>query len=258
MEKTMNWMLAAIFICGLSAMMACSSHDLPVTPEPPVTDDVRLTNITQLYNNSLISKATADYTWEDGLLKQMHAVSEMGIFGKTETFENYIYDGGDCVEYNNSKNKHQYFTYANGRMTSAVEMDGDFMTMRVNINGYTDDGHISKMKLEGFHTDGSQDVIEYTLTWKDGDLVSALVHQVESAAEDEVFTFDYDDYPSAYTGIPLAQCIFSVSSIAMRNSRHNCISEDEQYEYDNGRMVSKVNKSGNITYYTYSDGTGSR
>ena len=42
MRKLMNWMLAAILICGANMMISCSSNDLPVEPKPQLPDQASM------------------------------------------------------------------------------------------------------------------------------------------------------------------------------------------------------------------------
>lgn len=42
MRKLMNWMLAAILICGANMMISCSNNDLPVEPKPQLPDQASM------------------------------------------------------------------------------------------------------------------------------------------------------------------------------------------------------------------------
>lgn len=42
MRKLMNWMLAAILICGANMMISCSKNDLPVDPKPTLPDQASM------------------------------------------------------------------------------------------------------------------------------------------------------------------------------------------------------------------------
>lgn len=263
-----NWVLVATFICGSAVFTACTndSEDNPVTPAPPAADDVRMTNLFILSLNpqgDTLSTTTEDLIWEDGLLKHTQVQIVLKMAGRTITTsgqEEFFYDGKDCTEIIGNI-FHSYFTYENGRITSAIERDveDNSMSRRITITDYTDDGHVSRMKSEFFHEDGSQVVREYALTWENGDMVMLVIHPVEPAGEDETYEYEYDNFPSVYTGYPLAQCIWSPDEIAYRNSKHNLKSNDEGYIYKNGLLVSYATVSGSsVSFITYSDGTSGR
>lgn len=85
------------------------------------------------------------------------------------------------------------------------------------------------------------------------------MHIVEKDTAAYSRTFTYDNYPSAYTGYPVATGINDVDYMAMHCSKHNQIGSDYTPTYENGRLVSLVKDDGSDkTYFTYDDGTGQR
>ncbi len=73
MQKFMNWMLAAILICGASVFTSCSNSDDPVTP--PVTDK-KCTCVQVFYG---ITSPKTNYTFFEGkfALKSGNEVKEI-------------------------------------------------------------------------------------------------------------------------------------------------------------------------------------
>lgn len=170
----------------------------------------------------------------------------------------YIYNGTDCVEqhYTSSGNKiDMYYTYSNGRMTSAVELKNNDTVIKVNIHSYTADGYIRSLTFEDIQ---KGIVADYEFTWENGDLTSLLKHPVQPTGEDVSQNFNYDNYPNANTGIPVADAIFSPETMGGSISKHNQMIGDDESGYKNGRLVTATRTTPNetvVTCYTYSDGT---
>ena len=98
--------------------------------------------------------------------------------------------------------------------------------------------------------------LSYDLTWKDGDLVKFTIHAIEPAGKDVTVEKNFDSYPSAFMGYPLAQSfIDGPDGMAERASKHNRITTADEYIYDKGRLT--VHKTiNNAVYFSYTDGTG--
>lgn len=100
---------------------------------------------------------------------------------------------------------------------------------------------------------------KHHFTWQNGDLVKAVTEYVSEGTAAYSRTFTYDNYPSAYTGYPVATGINDVDYMVMHCSKHNQIGSDYTPTYENGRLVSLVKDDGSDkTYFTYDDGTGQR
>lgn len=260
MKNGIIWLQTAPLISCIWLLTACTMEDIPVKPDDSVSDDVRLTQIyTEVYYPStgmLVTSTTVDLVWENGLLKNQNSTTYSPLTGKTTDLgENtYVYNGNDCIEkhyISPNQNVNEYFTYANGRMTSAVKMSGDDITDRVTIHSYTDDGHVKTMTIENIKNGKTTD---YEFTWENGDMTSYRMHPVEPAGEDVIISATYDNYPNIHTGKPLADYIFDPGEMAIRGSKHNCLSDYDEFIYDNGRLVIKK-KDVLVAYHTFSDGT---
>jgi len=263
MKKLLNLVFAAALICSASVFTSCTKDDNPV--DPSIADNVRLTQIyiEILDPESGMTKytATEDVIWENGLLKNRDGGTYYNVLtGETTGMlpDDYVYDGNDCIEIHHnyaSGRTVEYFTYADGRLVSAVEKKGDEIKARTTINSYTDDGHVKKITLESitFNT-----IAEYEYTWKDGDVASYRVHYVEPAdMEDETYYPKYDNIPNVYTGMPLATYITEPYLITVMGTKHNNLRKDTKYTYDHRRLV--VQDDGiTVSYFTYSDGITGR
>ena len=261
MKRLMLWVMAAILtVCGASVFTACTNNDNPVDPGTPINNDVRLTQIySEVFSpltGGLLSSTTMDLFWENGLLKKQTSISYVSLVNQSTLLgvETYVYNGNDCIEMHFSSlslNTDTYFTYADGRLVSAIKWNGNDIEDKVTIHSYTNDGYVKTMTIENVALGKTFDC---ELTWKDGDLTSYRKHPVDGDGEDEIYNATFDDYPNVHTGKPLADCIFDPGSMVVRASKHNLMTADTEYTYDNGRLVSE--KSGKkVFYYTYSDGT---
>ena len=266
MKKMMQWVMAATLICGATVFTACGNEDNPATSDQPVTDNVRMTQSNTEVSNSATGKIMAatiiDLEWENGLLKRQSTSVKMPSIDKFTTLgeQTYIYDdNNNCIEihYTSATMRvGEYFTYVDGRMTTAVKMSQDdgVVTDKVTIHSYTDDGHVKTMTVEDFKY-GYLD--EYELTWINGDLISYTKHRLQPTVEDKTITASFDNYPNIHTGKPLADYIFAPDEMLVRGSKHNYVGSEFNYTYDNGRLVIEE-KANQATYYTYSDGTTGR
>lgn len=259
MKKQFLWMPAAILtICGATMFTSCSDDDDPVQPEETATDDVRLTKmaiVSLMPDGSPLAVTTQDITWENGLLKSTNLKLESSITGDIEKEENYIYEGKNCTEVIHGTGTHDRFTYANGRLQSAVSTDSYGGVVRVDVTAYTPDGHISEMTREITDEGVLNFKASYTLTWEDGDLTKFVRHPIVPAGDDTVETYTYLDVPSPFIGYPVAHYIWDADQIAYRGSKH-FYNRGEDIKIENGRVVSETDGT-NTTYFVYSDGTGS-
>ena len=144
MKNGIKWLQTAPLISCIWLLTACTMEDIPVKPDDSVSDDVRLTQIyTEVSYPStgmLVTSTTVDLVWENGLLKNQNSTTYSPLTGKTTDLgENtYVYNGNDCIEkhyISPNQNVNEYFTYANGRMTSAVKMSGDDNTRWKDVGG---------------------------------------------------------------------------------------------------------------------------
>jgi len=255
-----KWLL---FLVAATMLLASCHRDEP-TPTP--TPEVRLT---QQYvsivgsEGDTLTTATEDYLWENGLLRNIHGFLTINSTGSTIPSDNtFIYNNdGNCIEEHYTSpnlNYDMYYTYEGGRMTRAIEMMGSDTIYRVTITGYTTDGHIQALTVE-YLTSGK--VKEYQITWENGDMTAYTEHPITPAGEDVSYIIEYDNYPNVNTGMPVADAVFDPQLIATRASVHNWQILDQEYFYNNGRLVKATSSSSSlntVTYYTYSDGTTGR
>jgi YD repeat-containing protein len=260
---TMNW-------TALRQNDDGTTFDVTFQMSKASADNVRLTQtygVIAFSSGKLMSSITADYVWEDGLLRSSHTSTLMHMSGKvTELDDTYVYDDdGNCIELHHvsgqtaTSNTDAYFTYdEQGRMTAAVEKNGDSeITVQTTITAYTDDDFIQAMTVEHFN---SGTVAEYQFIWENGDLTGLTRHfRVPDDKEDITVTFEYDDYPNHKAGIPISSAVFDPEMIADRGSAHNRCILDNEYSYSNGRLVKTSSPAFSAlittTYLTYSDGT---
>lgn len=236
-------------------------------PDVPPTDEVRLTEqyiVTCRTSGDTLLTATQSFVWEDGILQSVSNTMYNAIIGTTTDLgeETYLYDAdGNCIENHyltSSTDKSRYFTYVDGRMTRAIELDGADTTYRVDITAYTPDGYLMALTVKDFTLNK---VTDYQFTWQDGDAVSYTMHTVEPAGETETYTIEYDDYPNVRTGMPLTSEVFDPQMICSTCSKHNWQILNNVPTYSNGRLVKNTNASSAsliVDYYTYSDGTTGR
>ena len=257
MKKSLLFLVA-------STMILASCHRDDPTPTP--TPEVRLTQqyaVAIRTNGDTVTTATEDFVWEDGLLRSIHGSTLVYITGSTIPGDyTFVYDNdGNCIEEKYTSpnlNYDMYYTYEGGRMTRAIEMKGGDTIERVTITGYTADGHIQALTVERLTT-GT--VREYQITWENGDMTAYTEHPVTPAGEDVSYTIEYDNYPNVRTGMPVADAVFDPQMIASRASVHNWKILDQEYFYNNGRLVKATSSTSSLntfTYYTYSDGTTGR
>jgi len=228
--------------------------------DPTPTSKVYLTQIYDISLNPVTGDTTMtniqDYVWENGLLKRYLISIYYNSVNMSMGGYEYYYSGTNCIKAHylseNSWKPDRFFTYENGRLTSAFEVsDGDTL-IKVTVHSYTEDGHIKSMTLYEVLPDRTSD---FEFTWENGDLKTLHLHEVGTEILDETYTYSYDNSPNVYTGMPLTEAVFSPFNKMYRYaSKHNPVKEGEDLKYLNGRLVSvKCNKY--ITYYTYSDGT---
>lgn len=259
MKKQFLWMLTVILtICGAMMNTSCSSDD-DDNPEGPATDNVRLTKmvmVTLMANGDTLAVSSQDLIWEDGLLKRINFFMRSMLMGTSLVREDtFVYEGTNCTEIIHGSGTHDYFTYADGRLRTAVSTMSDGTITRLNVNAYTVDGHVSEMTKETID-EGNTTKMRYSLTWEDGDLVSYVKHPIEPAGDDSApTTFTYYDVPSPFTGYPMAHYILNVDEIAGRGTKHY-LKSGKNPKLENGRLVAETMEQTNI-YYVYSDGTGS-
>lgn len=257
-------MKKSLSILALATIVFVSCHKDDPSPTP--TPEVHLTQQYASYvhpNGDTISTVTQNYVWENGLLRNIHTFFTLYSTGSTsQSEETFIYDNdGNCIEElftSSTLNYHRYFSYEGGRMTRAVEMQGADTNERGTITGYTADGHIQAITVERLST-GS--VKEYQITWENGDMIAYTERPVNPAGEEVSYTIEYDNYPNVHTGMPLADVVFDPQMIASRASVHNWKILDQEYFYNNGRLVkttSYTDAFNSTCYYTYSDGTTGR
>lgn len=236
-------------------------------PDVPPTDEVRLTEqyiVTCRTSGDTLLTATQSFVWEDGILQSVSNTMYNAIIGTTTDLgeETYLYDAdGNCIENHyltSSTDKSRYFTYVDGRMIRAVELDGADTTCRVDITAYTPDGYLMALTVKDFTLNK---VTDYQFTWLNGDAVSYTKHTVEPAGETETYTIEYDDYPNVRTGMPLTSEVFDPQMICSTCSKHNWQILNNVPTYSNGRLVKNTHASSAsliVDYYTYSDGTTGR
>ena len=254
--------LAATVICGASLFTSCKKDE--EKPDNPAPGEVRLTQqymVAVRTTGDTLIITNEDFVWENGLLRSSHILMDFNG-SSSEIVTNYFYDSdGNCIgEHETSSNlsHDRYYTYEGGRMTSAVEVRGSDTIGRATITGYTADGHIQALTVESL-TSGR--VTDYQLTWQNGDMTGYTKHPVTPAGEDESYTIEYDNYPNIRTGMPLAGSVFDPEMIASKASVHNWQILDQEYFYNNGRLIrttSSTSALSTVTYYTYSDGTTGR
>ena len=230
------------------------------------TGEVRLTQqymVAVRATGDTVTTVTQDFVWENGLLRRSYIHNFVAYTGSTindETIYDYDNDGNCIAEHYTATNLNydRYYTYEGGRMTSAVEVRGSDTIGRATITGYTADGHIQALTVESL-TSGR--VTDYQLTWQNGDMTGYTKYPVTPAGEDESYTIEYDNYPNIRTGMPLAGSVFDPEMIASKASVHNWQILDQEYFYNNGRLIratSSTSALSTVTYYTYSDGTTGR
>ena len=263
MKKNIFKILAAVVVCGLLMTLFIQCNREEEETENPVTDNVRLT---QIYRESidtvtgnLTLTTTMDLVWEEGLLKSDHASMYMAMYNTTVDIgeEHFYYSGNNCIEKHYlslEQDIHEYYTYTGERMTSAVKVEKGDTTAKATIHSYTDDGHVKSMTIQNIKYNYTTD---YEFTWENGDMTSYRGHPVVPAGEDEIHTATYDNYPNVHIGKPLSDYIFAPAEMLVRGSKHNVVSDNNEYIYANGRLVVERRKD-HVVYYTFSDGTTGR
>jgi len=257
-------MLAVGVVICLSALVfmtfsSCSDNDDNPANQPEPTDMVRLVSFqSETISGLLTMTSQTSNVWENGrLIQQTNTASTMGI--TTEVGEVLTYnERGLCTEMCSVDGYyHHYYTYTpDGRIAKEVYLgQGDTISV-TEVLAYDADGNISEMR---YRVPAFSVIRKNHLTWQDGDLEEAVVEYVSEGKETETFTYTYDNYPSAYTGYPVAIGIYDVKYLATHCSRHNLIEPGFTPSYENGRLVSLVKEDGSEkTYFTYDDGTGQR
>lgn len=261
MKKIMQWMFAAILFCGSTVFTSCHRED------DPETNEVRL--VRQDYvgcstNGDTVMALTQNYVWEKGLLRSINGTMYDGMSGQTSDLgtQSFVYDkDNNCIEFHyiaDNFETHEYFTYVDGRITKAVELNGADTARRTTVTAYTPDGHIQAFTVEYLSYDI---VVDYQFTWQNGDMIKYTKHPVQPAGDDVYYNIEYDSYPNVHTGMPLTSALFDPDMIASYGSLHNWKILNNVHTYSNGRLVktsSTTNTSIIDNYYTYSDGTTGR
>ena len=193
--------------------------------------------------------------WAD--MQQTQTATAMGV--STEGVEVFTYDErGLCTDmYSADGHFHHYYTYTpEGRIAKEVHIvDGDTASV-TEVLAYDSDGNITETR---YQVPNHSVIRKNHFTWQGGDLVKATTEYVSEDRETDTYTFTYDNYPSAYTGYPLAIGINNVTYMALHCSKHNEIDPGFTPTYENGRLVSLVKDGGSDnTYFTYDDSTGKR
>ena len=243
----------------LMMFASCSDSDDNSGDKPEPADMVRLVAVqNETVSGPLTMTSQMSNVWENGRLKQQaQSATAMGV--TANVVENLIYDErGLCTEmYNTDGQYHHYYTYTpNGRIAKEVNIIGGDTASVTEVLAYDTDGNVAETR---YYVPASSHVRKNSFTWKDGDLVKAVIEYVSEDREADTYTFTYDTYPSAYTGYPVAIGISNVTFMALHNSRHNEIKPGYTPTYENGRLVSLVKDDGSDnTYFTYDDGTGQR
>ena len=255
-------MKKAFLIClsalVLMAFSSCSDSDDEANQTKPA-DMVRLVSFhNELVKGMFVLTTHLDNVWENGrLMRQTQIASALGK--SVEVGEVFTYnERGLCTEmYTVDSNYHHYYTYtSDGRIAKEVFLSGEDTLEVTEVLAYDTEGNIAEMV---YAVPDSSVIRRSRLTWKDGDLVKAVVEYVTEGRETDNYTFTYDNYPSAYAGYPIAIGIHDVTFLAMHSSKHNQIEPGFTPTYENGRLVLLTSDDGNDnTYFTYDDGTGKR
>ncbi len=243
----------------LMTFSSCSDSDDDPASQPEPADMVRLVSHTnETISGPLTVTSQLSNVWENGrLIRQTQTITSMGI--STEVVEIFTYnERGLCTEmYDRDGHFHHYYSYTpDGRIAKDVHIiDGDTAAV-TEVLAYDSDGNVAETR---YHVPASSITRKSRLTWQDGDLVKATTEYVSEDRETDTYTFTYDNYPSAYTGYPVAIGISNVTFMALHCSKHNEIDSGFTPSYENGRLVSLVKDDGtDNTYFTYDDGTGQR
>jgi hypothetical protein len=238
---------------------SCSDNDDNPANQPKPADMVRLVSLhSETISGPLTMTSQTSNVWENGrLIRQTNSASTMGV--STEVGEILTYnERGLCTEmYTVDGNFHHYYTYTpDGRIGKEVYLgEGDTISV-TEILAYDADGNIAEMR---YRVPAFSVIRKSHLTWQDGDLMKAVVEYVSEGKETDTYTYTYDNYPSAYTGYPMAISIYDITYMAMHCSKHNLIEPGFNPSYENGRLVSLVKDDGSDNrYFTYDDGTGQR
>jgi len=243
----------------LMTFSACSDNDDNPADQPEPVDMVRLVSLqSETISGPLTMTTQGGNVWENGrLIRQTSTATTMGISVKLDEMLTYN-ERGLCTEmYDTDGQFHHYYTYTpDGRIAKEVHIIGENTSSVTEVLAYDANGNIAETI---YKVPGSSVTCKNRLTWQDGDLVKASIEYVSEGRETDTYTFTYDNYPSAYTGYPVALGINNITYMAMHCSKHNLIEPGYTPTYDNGRLVSLVKDDGtDNTYFTYDDGTGRR
>lgn len=262
MKKNNLGALAAALICSLMTFSACTADDGKDNPvrEPVFMNHFLFVQLNPATGDTLLT-TTKENTWEGGLLRKFHEEATIKMTGiKSQLDATLTYSGNNCTEIkvvgSPSGPFIKKFTYdANGRLTGATE-SSEGMEVTVKVNSYTDDGHIQEIEYQSNSTNDVSHKRTYELTWKNGNIVKYTIHYIEPAEEDFTAEMEYDNYPSVYTGFPVAYYILeSPELICKHASKNNPIEKGYEHQYLNGRLVITILENGSIQY-AYTDGTG--
>lgn len=249
---------ADLAFCGIMTFAACSELDnsLDNVVKPVYLDKLAIVHYDHMGNPALV--VTLYNTWEQGRLVKQQQETKIMLNGEPQTSMttvSYSYTEGRCTEIKSEKSVSTFTYDAEGRLTAGVKHanNGDIET--VTVKSFSPEGDILQMDYAKVGQN-STERLSYDLTWKDGDLVKFTIHAIEPAGKDVTVEKNFDSYPSAFMGYPLAQSfIDGPDGMAERASKHNRITTADEYINDKGRLT--VHKTiNNAAYFSYSDGTG--
>ncbi len=193
----------------------------------------------------------SEYTWKNDLLvSEQNTISVLGI--PIISTKHYEYEGNNVVHTykvlsNGDTTLHWYFTYENGRLKTYTNE-----TTHGVITGYNSNGEIT-----GFEDISSSRINKYEFEWKDGDLVKATINTTyaNGTSTDSVYSYTYDNKPSAYSNMPIVLALNDAGTMAMHASKHNLLNDSSKIEYKNDRLVKRILLEDKVSYY-YTDGVG--
>ena len=141
-----------------------------------------------------------------------------------------------------------YNTREQGRLVkqqqeTKIMLNGEPQTSMTTVSYSYTEGRCTEIKSE-------KSVSTFTYD-AEGRLTAGVKHANNGDIEK-----NFDSYPSAFMGYPLAQSfIDGPDGMAERASKHNRITTADEYIYDKGRLT--VHKTiNNAVYFSYTDGTG--
>ena len=253
MKTTFKWMFAAILLCGLT-IASCTKDPQP-TPEPEPQTLTFLAREEGRYANSMYSvKSSADYIWENGKLTRVCDTVSM-VLATSVTQEKMVYEDDKIVriEEENGKWEH-HFTYEDDLIVNFLSFNRDGDSSLWGTVSYNAEGLVEEIM---YHD--RVKTTKWSLTWLDGDatVVEENILAPAELAETRVYTYVYDDKPCAYTGFPMAYCIFDGDGnrVATRQSKHNMILEGYTNNYDDNGLLTSIAAENDTIFYHYIEQT---